>query len=105
MPGQACAARWHDLDPNGHATNARLVEWLLDAAPAEAWRNFRPSAVSVRFAREVVAGETVSARICWDTAEAASRHALLGAVDGAAWAVAVARWAPLGNRGGGTTVV
>lgn len=38
IPGHPCTARWHDLDPNGHVTNTRLVEWLLDASPAETWR-------------------------------------------------------------------
>lgn len=91
-PGYQRTTRWHDLDANGHVTNARLVEWLLDAAPPAAWDEFRPSWLSVRFAREVRCGATVSARCAWQGPSAPSRHAIFDAA-GAPRAVALAGWA------------
>jgi acyl-ACP thioesterase len=97
-PSHPCTARWHDLDPNGHVTNTRLVEWLLDAVPDEAWRRWRPCRLSVRFAGEVRSGETVLARGIWDSGSGSSRHALAGG-DGTTRAVATASWLPLSEAG------
>lgn len=98
VPGHPCTARWHDLDPNGHVTNTRLVEWLLDTTPAEAWRRWRPHQLSVRFVGEVREGETVLARGVWESGSRSSRHGLTGG-DGTTRAVATASWLPLGEAG------
>jgi acyl-CoA thioesterase FadM len=55
-------AGWPDLDINGHANFARLVEWALAAAPACHWAASRLEWMALKFEQEVLAGEVVTAR-------------------------------------------
>lgn len=53
---------WPDLDINGHANFARLVDWTLAAAPARHWTASRLAWMALRFEQEALPGEIVTAR-------------------------------------------
>jgi acyl-CoA thioesterase FadM len=67
---------WMDLDINGHATFARLVEWALGAAPHSRWTTNRLEAMVLRFEQEALPGEELTARFDLADADGKCFHVL-----------------------------
>ncbi len=83
--------RWHELDPNGHATNVCYLIWSLESLPLE----FLAQHQLVRFAfsiqAETQAGEYITAS--WQVLpDGERRHLLTRSSDGKTVAQAVSHW-------------
>ena len=60
---QVFQVRMHDLDINRHVNNAVYVEWALETAPAELWKDYRPVELEVRFSAMAFQGDSVTAEV------------------------------------------
>jgi len=81
-----------DLDPNGHVTHGRLVEWLLEALPFGFLDRHLLADAEVHYLREANYGEAIESAAVDGDRPGTFRHRLTRLGDGAELCRAHTRW-------------
>jgi medium-chain acyl-[acyl-carrier-protein] hydrolase len=84
--------RRSDLDENGHASNLRYIEWVVETAPPALRPGHELTRLDIQFVNEVLLGETVHS-VSAETERAQYAHSLTAA-DGRILGFAHTCWQP-----------
>ncbi len=54
---------WHDLDFNGHLTNAFFTKWMLETVPVEILETHELEALHIKFQGEALLGDVITGKV------------------------------------------